>query len=352
MTTRAVASDSWDMMKLTVSLLMATALGCSSDVNLPLNVEGAPPSDSSTDSPPDSPPESSPPLGQLAWSRTDFTDQGSVSDVVWAADGGVIATVPMLRDGDGYVPIPLLTRHEADGTLDWDVHGDENDALGALSPTPDGGAVVANSPDSWNEGPNRLAGLDWYDGDGNMVRSWRAGEHDTEDPLSHIAAVQMLPDGRVFWAGETLKDSKARPVAGMVDTDGHLEWAEKVPSPVEGPFSGALPTDAAVAADGSVLMLASYPITPGAGTHASFVVNFALDGSEVWRTVFRGTGDGIGLEVAPSGNVVVAGNFDEFVSIGDLRLEGDRYGHNRFVAELDPAGQPLRLGSLELPVIR
>ena len=329
------------MMKLTVALLMATALGCSSDVDLPLNVEGGPGA---------RPSDSSPPLGQLAWSRADYADEGYVSDLAWAADGGLIATIPMMRDGNGTKQIPLITRHEADGTLDWDVQDADSDFLGALSPTPDGGAVVGISPDNWNEEePIRPAGLNWYDGDGNLVRSWRAGEHDTEAPLSSIGAVQTLPDGRVFWAGETLKDSKARMVAGMVDPDGQLEWAERVTAPVEGPFSGGGPIDAKLAADGSVLLLADYPITPGAGTYASFVVNLALDGSEVWRTVFGGTGYGRGFEVAPSGNLVVVGNFDELVSIGDLRLEDDTHGHNRFVAELDPAGRPLRLASLELP---
>ncbi len=357
MTNRAVATDSRAMMRLSISLLMATALGCASDVDLPLDLErGADPpaSDSPPESPPDSPPESSrPPLGALAWARTDFGDQGYVHDLVWAADGGLLATAPMARpEGDDYLSIRLLTRHQPDGTLDWDVHGNENDFLGVLSPTADGGAVVAISPDDWSEeGPNRPAGLDWYDGDGNLMRSWRAGEHDTEHTLREIDAVQTLPDGRVFWAGQTLDDdfTKFAVVAGLVDTDGQLQWVVTVPSPVEGPYYSGQPTGATLAADGSILMLSSYPITPGAGTYASFVVNFALDGSEVWRTVFGGTGDGNGFEVAPSGNVVVAGNFQGSVTLGDLHLEGDLYGHNHFVAELDPAGQPLGLCSLELP---
>ena len=331
---------------------MATALGCGSDVQLPLDLErGAnpPPSDSPES---DSPPESAPPLGQLAWSRTEFDDPaGYVHDLVWAADGGVLATAPMVgTEDDGYMSV--LTRHEPDGSLDWDVHSNVDDFLGMLSPTADGGAVVAMSPDDWTEeGPNRPAGLDWYDGDGNLVRSWRAGEGDTEDTLREIDAVQTLPDGRVFWAGQTLNDdfTKSRVVAGQVDTDGQLEWAVTVQSPVDGPFYSGQPTHATLAADGTVLMLASYPITPGAGTYASYIVNYALDGSELWRTVFLGTGDGNGFEVLPSGNVVVAGNFQGSMGIGDLRLEGAPYGHNHFVAELDPAGQPLGLSSLELP---
>ena len=348
----AVASDSRAMTRLSISLLVATALGCASDIDLPLDVErGAEPPDSPPAS--DSPPESSPPLGALAWARTDFGDEGYVHDLVWAVNGGLLATAPMARqEGDDYVSIRLLTRHQPDGTLDWDVHGNENDFHGVLSPTADGGAVVAISPDDWSEaGPNRSAGLDWYDGDGNLVRSWRAAEHDTEHTLREIDAVQTLPDGSVFWAGQTLDDNfeKFEVVAGLVNTDGNLEWAVTVPSPVEGPYYSGQPTHAALAADGTILMLSSYPITPGAGTYASFVVNYALDGSEVWRTVFGGTGDGNGFEVAPSGNVVVAGNYQGSATLGDLHLDGDPYGHNHFVAELDPAGQPLGLSSLELP---
>jgi len=347
------------MMKRIVPILVATALGCSTEVDLPLDLDRdtQPSPEETADSPPDDPPPpdappAPPAVGQLAWSRTDFEAPGYVHDIAWATDGGLLATVPMIRVVDGEEEqVRLLTRHAPDGTLDWDVHGNSNDYLGVLSATPGGGAVVAVSPEDWVEGPTRPAGLDWYDIDGNLTRSWRPADQDTDDMLREIDAVQAFPDGRVFWAGQTLNDDLTvrTSVAGLLDAEGQLEWLVTVPMPVDGDVEGQ-PAAAALTADGDIVLLVSYlPPSDDFPSWSSFVVRFALDGSETWRSVFLGSGNGNGIAVAPSGNLVVAGNFEDSVTIGDLDLEDDSSGHHHFVAELDPAGQAVGLNNVAVP---
>lgn len=336
------------MIKMTVSILMATALGCAAEVDLPLDL------DRGAQTPLDLPPGSTPPLGQPAWSRTDFAAPGSVHDIAWATDGGLLATVPMGREVNGdFEPIRALTRHAADGTLDWEVQGSGADFLGALSATEGGGAVVGVSPEDWMfEEPNRPAGLDWYDADGTLTASWRPAEQDTEDMLREIDTVLALPDGGAFWAGQTLSDdfSVWTSVAGLLDAEGQLQWVVAIPMPSDGAYQGQ-PTDAALTADGDVVMLASYGLETSDDSleWTSFVVRFGPDGSEVWRNAFLGDGLANGIAVAPSGNVVLAGNFKSSMTVGDLSLADDSYGHHHFVAELDPAGQAVGLHPLEVP---
>ena len=176
------------MMKLIVSVLVAAAAGCAADVNLPLDLQRG---------------GAGHPIGWPAWSRADFPHQGYVHEVAWAADGGLLASVPMRTTGSSADHISVLTRHEADGTLDWNVELTGYEYFGPLSATDDGGAVVAIESENYeSSGLDGLSALAWYDRDGNQTAIWRAGPHLTRGLLHGITAVRALPDGSVFWAGE------------------------------------------------------------------------------------------------------------------------------------------------------
>lgn len=344
------------MIRLSVPLfLMATALGCGSDIDLQLDSKRGPatPADPAAEPPPEAP--SAPPLGALAWSRTGFGQPGYVHDLVWTTEGGLTATVPMQKeDGNESVRLPLLTSHDPDGALDWEVEASSDEFLGRLSATEGGGVVVAVMPEWLDVPPGEPAGLDWYD-EGALTASWRPAEGDTEDTLREVHAVQALPDGGVFWTGRTLSDDLGTwtPLAARLDPDRQLLWLVTVPSPNPDDGSSAI-HDVALTADGDVVAVGSYEQAPPNDNlnGSSFVVRFAADGTEAWRLAFLGDAQSNGIAVAPSGNIVVAGVFRGSMTVGDLLLE-DRpngvNGHEHFVVELDPAGEPLRLNHPEIP---
>ena len=98
-------------MKMPFPILLATAFGCASEVDLPLDLDpGAePPPDTDPDSPPDPqdpPPDPPPPTDELSWSRTDFPAPGSVEDVVWS----------FLLLGDFRVATPFAAELDPAGT--------------------------------------------------------------------------------------------------------------------------------------------------------------------------------------------------------------------------------------------
>jgi hypothetical protein len=111
------------------------------------------------------------------------------------------------------------------------------------------------------------------------------------------------------------------------------------------------PTDLALTPDGGIVLMASH--TPGqnpdAGVWAAYVIQFDPDGNERWRKVFDGSGDGLVIAAAPSGNVVVAGSFQKSMSIGEHRLQDDPDDYHQFVAEFEPDGKVVGLRQLDLP---
>ena len=342
MTMVPASTDSQAMMKLIAPVLMVASLGCASDVDLPLDLQSEDPTPASPSEPP--PDQQSPPLGQPAWSRADFTQQGYVDLVAWATDGGLLATLDLLILGQDDRE-RMLARYTADGALEWEVAATTSDYVSALSATSHGGAVIGLSTENPFGEPARPAGLDWYDAGGNLAASWRADELGTEDMLRRIATVQALPDEGVFWAGATLSDDFERrtTVAGRLDADQKVQWVVPIPEPEGGEAYGF---DVVLAADGDLLMLVSYQVLPYESS--SFVVRLGQDGAEVWRALIDDA-SGEGIAVAPSGNLVVTGHFESSVTMGDLRVEDRSDGHHHFVAEIDPAGQPVGLHQLALP---
>lgn len=329
-------------MKQTVSfVLMATAIGCGSDVDLQLEGERGP--DPLTDS--------SPPIGQPSWSKTDFAGSGHVSAVAWATDGGLVASVSM-RDVAGQ-RTRSVSRYEADGTPRWAVENDELAFLTDVTAIEGGGAVVATIPPLDASGPNGLAGLDWFDADGNLTASWSLDATDTNDAVREVQTVQPLPDGGVVWAGRTLRAKDGgdfEPVAGRLDAKRQLMWLVPLAVNADMGYQDGGPGAMALTADGGIVLLAGYvPTMSDEGQSASYLVRLEPDGSERWRKAFGGSGYGNGIAVTPSGNVIVAGNFQSWMTVGDLRLEGAPDKYHQFVAELDPEGQEVGLSQLELP---
>ena len=104
----------------------------------------------------------------------------------------------------------------------------------------------------------------------------------------------------------------------------------------------------ALGADGGILLLGR-SIRDSWGT---YVVRLELDGTVSWLTELGGsTASPERIQVAPSGNVVVAGNFDRSVTLGGFSLETDALEYRQHVAELDPRGQPVGLSQLQIPSV-
>lgn len=349
MTTGPGVTDSRSMMQRAVTfLLMAAALGCGSDVDLDLDVERGT----------DSLPGSAPPVGEAAWSRTDFDDRGGlVHDLAWTTDGGLVASIPMSQyaESGDWEAIPALVRHDADGAVLWEVEREDDAFLGMLAATPGGGVVVATMPEWVIEGGmNEPAGLDWYDADGNVTASWRLDATDAHDKLREVHAVAPLPDGGVVWMGRTLSDPGYEvwtAWVGRLDDQGQLLWM--VPAPRPRDDDDGQPADLALTPDGGVLLVGSYiPEVPDDYNWSSYVARLELDGTFSWLTPLGGSGSSQVISVAPSGNAVLTGNFAAWMTLGDFRLEDEQpYVHHQFVAEIDLGGRPLSLSRLEMPSV-
>ena len=138
-------------------------------------------------------------------------------------------------------------------------------------------------------------------------------------------------------------------VAGLLNPEHQLQWVVNVPPP-DFAIQQEAPRHVVLTGDGGIIVLSNYAADTGGGINwSSFAVRLASDGSEEWRTVFLGCGVGEGIAVAPSGNVVVAGRFKDRVTIVGQTLEARSPGEHSFVAELDPAGQPVGIRPLQIP---
>ena len=315
-------------------VVMAAAPACGSTVDLQIDAEAGS--------------DRTPITGDLIWSQTVFGPlQGYVGDLVWTEGGGMVATIPRFEKNLGD-RAPTMAAHEPDGALRWSVS--DGGFFGVLAATGGGGVVVARSYEGL-DGASAPAGLDWFDGDGGLTASWRLPATDATDALQMVNAAVAMPDGGVLWAGVTA-DGVA--VAGRLDAAGPLMWM--VPVELAGNTSYfTQPADVAVTADGGIVILVGLfgPFAPegepGVERHAVHVVRLEADGSEVWRVVLDGSAQR-DLELAPSGNLVVSGVFQSWMTAGDFRLESDDPNDVQpFVAEIAPDGQVLRATELEVP---
>jgi hypothetical protein len=252
----------------------------------------------------------------------------------------------------------ILTRHRADGVVEWVAHANTTDSLTdqffGLAAIEGGGVVAGIWPDATVSSP-APAGLQWYDAEGSLTASWRPSAEETGGLLRSISSFRPLPDGGVFWVGRAGLYN-ASTVAGLLGADRQIQWIVPLPGPPEANVTGH--PEVALTADGGFVVLASYepeqpewpeeepdfPLPPEA-----HVVGLGPDGAERWRTQLVGVDRGTGIRVASSGNLIVTGIFDGSMSVGDLVLEGASYPPPQFVAEIDPAGEARRLHAIELP---
>jgi hypothetical protein len=352
------------MKKMTIPLLLATTLGCASDVDLPLDLDrGAelppttdpdPPMDPS-DPPPDPPDPPPPPADDLVWAKADFPEWGTASDVAWTTDGGLVAAVALHR----WVYTPYvhdervsstLARYDADGALAWEVNASPGYLFTDVAATPDGGVAVGVRQDFMAFDDILAGGIDWYDASGSLTARWRPTSQETGlEPLFNIYKVQPLPDGGVFWAGMTgtVPDSTGRSAVGLLNAERQLQWVADMSSPVQGDTAAV--SDVALAADGDIVVLA-YSGHRSWSQPLSYVVEFGADGSEHWETFFfEGKADHVA--VTPSGGVIAVGTLgmSRLAAVEDLRLWADYPDQPAYSLELDPAGRPVALQLVELP---
>lgn len=356
------------MKKMTFPILLATTLGCASDVDLPLDLDrGAesppatdpdpdPPSDPS-DPPPD-PPDPPPSVDDLLWAKTDFPEWGAASDVAWTTDGGLVAAVALHRWL--YTPYvhdervsATLARHDADGALAWEVNASAGFLFTDVAATPGGGVAVGVRQDFMTIDDAQAGGIDWYDASGSLTASWRPTSEETGlEPLFNIYKIQPLPDGSVFWAGMTgsVPDSPGRSAVGLVNADRQLQWVVDMDSPFPGDTGGV--SDVALAADGDIVVLAYSRYNDGDSTPPiSHVIEFGPDGSEHWAAYFY-EGQAEHVVVTPSGGVIAVGTVGlaGMVAVeGGLQLWGEDPDEPAFSLELNPAGRPVALRQVELP---
>lgn len=346
------------MMKTTFPLLLAAILGCASEVDLPLDLDpgGEPPPDMEPEPGPESPPSSPPgtPPDNL-WTRTDFP-RGHIRSLVWTTDGAVVAATPVSSDLDvAELPPAALTRHGADGDVEWVAHASPTDHFSGLAAIDGGGVVAAIWPDATRPSP-APAGFEWYDADGRLTASWRPSADETGGLLRSISSFRPLPGGSVFWVGNVGLYG-ASPWVGLLDAERQLQWSVPLTVPLTVPGSVHVDAESAVAltGDGGLVVLArhvyeepEWPEEPEEPFHHGFLVQLGPDGEERWRTVFGGLDYTQGIAVAPSGSLRVTGVFRQTMSVGDLVL-GCEEDVCQFVAEIDPAGEALGLHAMELP---
>lgn len=304
------------MMRQIALLLLVVAPACSAEVDLELapgeraGVPGAA-------------------LGPLAWAEVPGGEAESmVVDMAWTPDGGLLADLALFEPDveSSSHERSTLVRYDADGTRRWvvEVPGGRS----PLSVTADGGAVTAHHRNGWlGDLPVPPAGLDWFDSSGELIETWRPLPSDELGDLDEVMAVQALPDGGAVFAASF--DGPHRAVAGRVDGAGQLLWIVPV-VPSEGPPSYDTAKHVVAMPDGGmVVSVDTEPFwSPGEEDpdplprRASYLVRLDPDGSEVWRVLLE-SAQPFSLDLAPSGDLVVAGSFQGTMTAGDLRFESD-----------------------------
>ena len=330
------------MTKTTFPLLLVAAMGCASEVDLPIDPDRG----EEAPSDPDPDPDPDPPLPEDEWSRADLSAQGSVQSVVWTTDGAVVAITPRAGEDNPLSGVGrTLTRYGADAAVEWVVDASPTDTFVTLAAVDEGGVVAAIRSDVSSPG-----GLAWYDAHGNETASWRPSDDLTGGFLYVITSVQVLPDGGVFWVGVTVSTGSSR-VAGLLDAERQLQWVASLPvAPAEYSMTG--PGYAALTGEGGFVALARYAPDEDRELdkpRGAYLVELGPDGDQRWRTDIVGAPYIDGLGATSSGNLVVTGSFSGAMSAGDLVLESDPYESVHFVAEIDPRGRARGLHPIELP---
>jgi hypothetical protein len=239
----------------------------------------------------------------------------------------------------------------------WTTGGKASDAVTGLAATPDGGVVVVGG--FYGEvpfGEVRLAARAREDaflvklsagGDVQWARRF-GGERDARfvrvavDGQGSIVALGAF-EGTASFGGEPLVSAGGYDIAiAKYDARGEHLWSQRF---------GGVDNDGAVglAVDpaGHIVLAGSYDqrLTIGAetyrarGTGDALVVRLAGDGSLTWSRTFGGKGEDIAAAVAAdaAGNVVVGGWFEGEVDFGQGKVTA-RGNKDVFVLKLDAAG--------------
>jgi hypothetical protein len=292
-------------------------------------------------------------FGSVIWNRRfGGSDDDVARSVAQTPDGGfIVAGCAASRDGDVKGRGPLSSGYDAwvikldaAGRIVWQrsLGGAENDAAESVSPTLDGGYIVAGWTFSGDGGKSGAHGGDdfWVvklDASGGVVWNRRVGGPARESASSALPT----SDGGCFavgsndsrYEGET--DGATDLWAVKLDADGRVEWDRII-----GGVRGEAPKSARQTSDGGYVVAATArgddaPDHRGRGD--IWVVRLDRSGGILWQKQAGGTGDDTagGVLQTFDGGYVVVGATDS--DDGDFPR---------------PAGDSRALGSLDFLVIK
>jgi hypothetical protein len=364
--------------------LFFIAAGCSSGVDLELDLLGPPPSNAAP--------------AALVWAATGGPHYADYTEVAWVSDGSVAVAGSLypVEDPDITEETGYLARFAADGTLMWSHRIDGESLLGDTLPDDDGEDRIVDvqtsidAMDALDDGrvvvaittmttviepPNAsLSGrsfLQWYAADGSLVQTSALDATDGNEALVTPLGLLALPDGGVVLSGATTRGpdpaGTGPEITGgavvRLDADGNVAW--RTPAGVDQIVSSLGPiqtvNDMSLMPDGGIALRGDFSgaVTVG-DRHASgidesygtYVARLEPDGTCTWlRTFNEATGlnhpSGRTMDVTPDGHLLVAGFFTDSLQMDEFTLEAPDDDLVYFLAELDAGGTVVNLRALD-----
>ncbi|HKE15181.1 MAG TPA: hypothetical protein VKB80_09970 [Kofleriaceae bacterium] len=365
--------------------LFFIAAGCSSGVDLQLDVLGPPPSNAAP--------------AALSWAATGGPTYADYTEVAWVSDGSVAVAGNLypVDDPDITEETGYLARFAADGTMMWSHRIDGESLLGDALPDGDGGDRIVDvqtsidAMDALDDGrlvvaittmtnviepPNAaLSGrsfLQWYAADGSLVQTSALDATDGNEALVTPLGLLALPDGGVVLSGATTSgpapDGGGPGITGGVvvrlDALGDVAW--RIPAGVNqivtslGPIQTV--NDMSLMPDGGIALRGDFSggdVTVGDrhapgidGSYGTYVARLEPDGTCTWlRTFNEAAGlshpSGRSMDVTPGGHLLVAGFFSGSLQMDELTLEAPDDDLVYFLADLDAGGTVVNLHALD-----
>lgn len=285
----------------------------------------------------------------------------SVEGVTVTSDGGVAITGRFSEAFDAdpgpgtttLTPIGgndvFVAKYEADGALDWafSVGGTDEDLGAEIAATSDGGVVVAGTfggPADFDPGSGTVlltpvgaqdVFVARYDAGGTYVRAFNVGGNGTDGALGmtvapssgDITVVGTFEDAVDFDPGSgtasvTATGDNTNAFVASYTGEGGFRWVNGLTSPDNNDAA-----DVAAAADGSVFVTGRIEATTAFGggitvTPASlsdaYLARYEANGDLDWAFSVGGFSAGLGVGVAPGGDVVFTGRFNSGVGANDF----------------------------------
>ena len=219
-------------------------------------------------------------------------------------DGGYIVAGETYSFGAGFSDIWVL-KLGSSGAMEWQkaYGGSDDDIVGAIQQTADGGYIVAGETYSFGAGNNDML-IFKINNDGTVAwqRTYGGAGSDA------ASSIQQTADGGYIVAGYTTGGSNADAWVLKLGSDGAVAWQKAY-----GGSGDEVASSVRQTADGGYIV-AGFTRSFGSGNADAWVLKLGSDGTVAWQKAYGGLGDDVANSIQPTedGGFVFAGHTSSF----------------------------------------